>query len=84
MGERAFLPRLIAWELTGRCNLKCVHCRASASMEQDPQELTTDEIKGVLDNIATFASPIIILTGGEPLVRADVYEIASYATGKGL
>lgn len=84
MGERTFLPRLIAWELTGRCNLKCVHCRASASMEQGDQELSTEEIKKTLDNIATFASPIIILTGGEPLVRADVYEIASYATGKGL
>ncbi len=80
---KEFIPRLIAWELTGSCNLKCVHCRASAVEERDPNELTTDEIKSTIDNIASFASPILILTGGEPLVREDVYEIAKYATDKG-
>jgi heme b synthase len=80
---REFVPRLIAWELTGSCNLKCVHCRASAVEERDPNELSTDEIKNTIDNIASFASPILILTGGEPLVRGDVYEIAKYATEKG-
>ncbi len=80
---KEFIPRLIAWELTGSCNLKCVHCRASAVEERDPNELTTQEITDTIDNIATFASPILILTGGEPLVREDVYEIAKYATEKG-
>jgi heme b synthase len=80
---KEFIPRLIAWELTGSCNLKCVHCRASAVEERDPNELTTGEIKNTIDNIASFASPILILTGGEPLVREDVYEIAKYATDKG-
>jgi heme b synthase len=84
MRERTFLPRLIAWEITGRCNLRCVHCRASANLEPDPEELTTEEIQATLDNIATFAHPILILTGGEPLLREDVFEIASHATERGL
>lgn len=81
---KEFVPRLIAWELTGSCNLKCVHCRASAVEDRDPNELTTQEIKDTIDNIATFAKPILILTGGEPLVREDVFEIARYGTEKGL
>lgn len=79
-----FLPRLIAWELTGSCNLKCLHCRASAVEERDPDELTTQEIRSTIDNIASFSNPILILTGGEPLVREDVFEIARYGTEKGL
>lgn len=82
--KREFLPRLVAWELTGRCNLNCVHCRASASDKIDPNELSLQEIKATIDNIASFYKPILILTGGEPLIREDVYEIASYATEKGL
>ncbi|MEE8401122.1 MAG: heme b synthase [Candidatus Hydrothermarchaeaceae archaeon] len=79
-----FSPRLIAWELTGSCNLKCVHCRASAVEERDASELTTQEIMNTIDNIASFSHPILILTGGEPLVREDLFEIAGYATEKGL
>lgn len=80
---KKFLPRLIAWELTGKCNLRCVHCRASAEHERDPNELSTEEIKNTIDNIVSFSNPIIILTGGEPLVREDVFEIARYGTEKG-
>lgn len=79
-----FLPRLVALELTGSCNLHCKHCRASAAQRRDPEELTTMEVKGVIDDIASFSSPIIILTGGEPLLREDVYEIARHATDRGL
>lgn len=82
--NRDFLPRIVALELTASCNLKCAHCRASAKQKRDPNELTTKEIKGVIANIASFSKPIIILTGGEPLIREDVYEIADYATNKGL
>ncbi len=78
------VPRLIAWELTGACNLECVHCRASATKTPSPDELSTDEAKHLIDDIASFAKPIIILSGGEPLVRDDVYEIAQYGTDKGL
>lgn len=83
---REFLPRLVALELTGRCNLRCVHCRASASsiVNEDKSELSLDEIKRIIDDVASFSKPILILTGGEPLVRKDIFEIAGYASGKGL
>lgn len=80
----AFLPRVLAWELTRRCNLNCIHCRAMANASAPEGELTLDEYKGLIENVASFASPIIILTGGEPLLRPDLFEIAAYATGHGL
>ncbi len=81
---KQILPRLIAWELTSACNLECVHCRASATKEQDPNELSTEEAKRFIDDVANFAKPVMILTGGEPLIRDDIYEIAQYGSGKGL
>ncbi len=77
-------PRLVAWEATAACNLACVHCRAEAQTEPDPDELTTAEVKRLIDQIAEFASPIFIITGGEPMLREDVYEIAAYASERGL
>jgi AdoMet-dependent heme synthase len=77
-------PRLIAWELTRRCPLKCVHCRAKATMDPIHGEFSTDECKKVLDNVAAFSSPIMILTGGEPLLRDDILEIAEYGNSLGL
>ncbi len=75
--------RLIAWELTGACNLKCVHCRASAVEKPLPGEFTTEEAFDLIDEISSFSSPILILTGGEPLLRADIFDIAAYGTKKG-
>ncbi len=77
-------PRLIAWEMTRNCNLKCVHCRASAVHGSLPDTLTTGEAKDMISNIATLGSPILIMSGGEPLLREDVYELAEDATAKGL
>lgn len=77
-------PRMIAWEITRSCNLACVHCRASAVQEPYPGELTTEQAKELIDNIISFSNPIIILTGGEPLERADFFEIAEYGKAKGL
>lgn len=76
--------RMIAWELTRSCNLACSHCRASSKHGPYANELTTDECLKLLDEIASFASPVIILTGGEPLLRADIFEIAGYGNKKGL
>jgi len=76
-------PRLIAWELTNACNLACIHCRASAIREPAPDELSTEEAKHFIDELVEYR-PIIILTGGEPLLRPDFYDIARYASGKGL
>ena len=76
-------PRIIAWELTNACNLACIHCRASAIKEPQPGELSTAQAKHFVDELVEY-KPMLILTGGEPLLRADVFEIARYATGKGL
>ncbi|MDO8724940.1 MAG: heme b synthase [Candidatus Methanoperedens sp.] len=76
-------PRLIAWELTNACNLACIHCRASAIKDPAPDELSTAEAKHFVDELIEY-KPIIILTGGEPLLRKDVYDIAQYASGHGL
>ncbi len=78
------IPRLVALELTGRCNLSCVHCRASAADILDPNELKTEEVFRLIDDISSFSKPILILSGGEPLVREDVFDIARYARKKGL
>ena len=75
------LPRLIAWEVTRSCMLACKHCRAAARATPYEGELSTEECFRLLDNVAAFARPIIILTGGEPMLRPDIYDIASYAHG---
>ena len=67
--KKKYLPRLIAWEITRSCNLNCVHCRAAARFGPYPNELTTDECIKFLDDVASFSNPIIILTGGEPMMR---------------
>lgn len=76
--------RLVAWEVTRTCNLACVHCRAASVDRPYENELSTDECRAFLDEVASFAQPIIILTGGEPLLRPDIFEIAAYGHGKGL
>lgn len=78
------VPRLIAWEVTRTCNLSCIHCRAASIDKPYPNEFTTEECMRLLDDVVTFASPIMILTGGEPLLRPDIFEIASYGSEKGL
>jgi len=76
--------RLVAWETTRNCNLNCIHCRASATSGPHSGELDTAEAFRLLDQIAEVAKPIIILTGGEPLLRDDIFDIAAYGTKKGL
>jgi heme b synthase len=76
--------QLVAWELTRSCNLFCAHCRGSAGNEQYSDELSTEECFHLIDQILEVGKPIIILTGGEPLVRQDVFQIAKYAVNKGL
>jgi heme b synthase len=76
--------RLVAWETTRNCNLACIHCRASATTGPHSGELDTSEALKLLDQIAEIAKPIVILTGGEPLLREDIFDIAAYGTQKGL
>ncbi len=77
-------PRLVFWEVTKGCNLRCIHCRATATELSSPTDLPTEKAKGIIDQIAAFANPILVLSGGEPLYRKDIFELASYGTAKGL
>ncbi len=85
IGERkgGFIPRLIFWELTQRCNLRCRHCRASAGGEE-PIGLPLGKIISIIDDIASSGfRPLLVLTGGEPLERPDLFDIAKYARSAG-
>ena len=72
--------RIVALEVTKRCNLSCIHCRASSENINYKKELTTNEYYELLDEILKVSKPIIILTGGEPFLRSDIFDIASYGT----
>ncbi len=77
-------PRLIFWELTKGCNLRCIHCRASATELSSPSDLSTVAARDIIDQIAAVSTPILVLSGGEPLFRSDVFQLARYGTDKGL
>jgi heme b synthase len=80
-----FVPKWIAWEITRRCNLRCVHCRSSSEQEaRGHPDFPLTEAFRIIDDIASYASPVVVLSGGEPLMREDVFEIASYGSKKGL
>jgi heme b synthase len=77
-------PRIVAWEITRSCNLYCSHCRASARYGPYNDELSTQECFSLINNICEVGKPLIILTGGEPLLRNGFFDIAKYAADKGL
>lgn len=76
--------RLVAWEVTRSCNLSCLHCRASAEKGPYPDELTTAEGLNLLNQIREVGQPVVILTGGEPLLRPDIFELARHGDSLGL
>jgi AdoMet-dependent heme synthase len=76
--------RLVFWEVTKGCNLRCIHCRATATELSSPTDLPTRTALGVIDQISAAANPILVLSGGEPLYRSDIFQLARYATNKGL
>lgn len=78
------MPKWIAWEVTKRCNLRCIHCRSSSDMEAPEGIFTTEESYRLIDDISGFAKPVLVLSGGEPLLRKDIFDIATYGTKKGL
>ncbi len=79
-----YRPRLIFWELTTGCNLRCIHCRASATELASPDDLETRASMALIDQFAEYAPLILVLSGGEPLFRRDVLLLARYAREKGL
>ena len=72
-------PFIAIWEVTQACDLACVHCRASAQPDRDPFELSTDEGKQLIDQIAALKVPVFVLTGGDPIKRPDLFELIAHA-----
>jgi len=84
--QRPFIsgaPFLVVWDITYQCNLKCKHCYASAGKPLE-NELTTEEAKNAIDKLERASVPIIAFSGGEPLVRKDIFELTKYANDKGM
>jgi radical SAM protein len=77
-------PFTVAWELTRSCALACTHCRAEAQPQRHPDELTTEETRRVTDELAELAPAVLVITGGDPMMRPDLFEIVEYAVGGGL
>ena len=70
--------------MTQACNLKCVHCYAQAKAAGGPDELTTEEGKALIDDLTDFGSPVILFSGGEPLMRPDLTELIRHAVSRGM
>jgi radical SAM protein with 4Fe4S-binding SPASM domain len=77
-------PRIISWNVTLRCPLNCAHCYINAGERDTPGVLSTSEAYGVIDQIYETGRPVVILSGGEPLMREDIFDIARYGTARGL
>ena len=75
---------VVVWNMTRACNLKCIHCYAHAVARSREKELTTEQAKSMIDDLAQFGVPVLLFSGGEPLVRPDLVELARYAVGKGM
>lgn len=79
-----YIPKWIAWETTQKCNLRCVHCRCSSELNSSEGDFTFEEGRHLLDEVAAFSKPVVVLSGGEPLMRRDIFELAEYGTSLGL
>ena len=77
-------PYIVIWEVTQACDLACVHCRASAQPKRNPFELSTEEGKRLIDEIAAMQVPVFVLTGGDPIKRPDLFELIEHATKVGV
>src|ERR1700760_2828507 len=84
VATKEYKPRLIFWEVTKGCNLRCIHCRATATELMSPNDLPTEKALNIISQIADFSNPILVLSGGEPLYRHDIFQLAEYATSRGL
>ena len=82
--NQKFVPLVMSWNITRKCNLKCSHCYINATTKELKNELTTYEAKNLIDQISEVSRPLLILSGGEPLLRSDVFELIKYGVSKGL
>ena len=77
--------RLLFWEVTAACNLRCLHCRRLDEVDKPlPGELTTEEGKQFLRDLSSLARPVVVFSGGEPTMRKDLFELIEYTTGLGM
>lgn len=83
-GTRKGRGPVVAWNITNRCNYKCSHCYANSSTNQEKDELTLEEIKEIVNDLAEYKVPVILLSGGEPLFRKDIFPIIEYIRLKGI
>ncbi len=83
-GTREGAGPVVVWNATKSCNLECIHCYANAAKRRFSGELTTAEARGMIDDLASFRVPALLISGGEPLVRHDILDLAQYATGRGI
>ena len=79
-----YVPLVVSWNVTSRCNLKCAHCYINAGETKLPNELSTEGAKMLIHQIVEVSRPLLILSGGEPLLRDDIYEIIRYGADRGL
>jgi radical SAM protein len=77
-------PFVVIWETTQACDLACVHCRACAQPIRSALELSTDEAKRLIDEVASLGATVFVLTGGDPLKRPDIFELVEYASTHGV
>ena len=84
--DAAERPFIVIWEVTRACQLVCTHCRADAIRSRNPFELSTDEGRRLLDDLASFGAPrpLVVLTGGDPFERPDLAELVAHGTKIGL
>ena len=75
---------VVVWNMTQRCNLKCVHCYAHAIEVDGSDDINTTQAKAMIDDLAAYGAPVMLFSGGEPLVRKDLVELASHATSRGM
>jgi len=75
---------VVVWNMTRRCNLRCVHCYAKALDERGKDAISTEQGKTLIDDLAAYGAPVMLFSGGEPLVREDLVELARYATSRGM
>src|SRR5262245_27867532 len=77
-------PFVVIWETTQACELACVHCRACAQPVRSALELSTEEAKRLINEVAALEAPVFVLTGGDPLKRPDIFELVQYSSTHGV
>src|SRR5437016_5453486 len=83
-GARPDSGPVVVWNATKTCNLECIHCYADARTRRFNGELTTEEARAMIDDLAAFKVPALLISGGEPLVRPDILDLAEYASSIGV